>query len=140
MHKNCITIGNKSCEIGQNFAQLLIEEGVDIVLQGHDHDYQRSHSLGIVQPGTFPSGAVVDDGSDNEYFRGAGTVFVIVGTVGKSLNTCSHFDSEYKYFAVHLCREEGNSKGYLLINATDTRMDMEFIAVDGTFQDTFSIH
>jgi len=140
MHKNCITIGNKWCEIGQNFAQLLIDEGVDIVLQGHDHDYQRSHSLAIVQPGTFPSGAVVDDGSDNEYFRRAGTVFVIVGTVGKSLTTCSHSDSEYQYFAVHLCREEGNSKGYLLINATDTRMDMEFISVDGTFQDTFSIH
>lgn len=141
MHKNCITIGHKKCEIGQNFAQLLIDEGVDIVLQGHDHSYQRSHSLGKVQAGTFPVGAVADDGSDNEYFRRAGTVFVIVGTIGgRWLNTCQHSDSEYQYFAVHRCREEGNSKGYLLINATDSRMDMEFISVDGTFQDTFSIH
>ena len=140
MHKNCITIGNKSCEIGQDFAQLLIDEGVDIVLQGHDHDYQRSHSLAVVQPGVFPSGAVVDDGSDNEYIRRAGTVFVIVGTVGPTLTTCSHSDSEYEYFAVHRCREEGNSKGYLLINVTDARMDVEFISVDGTFQDTFSLH
>ncbi len=140
MHKNCITIGNKSCEIGQSFAQFLIDEGVDVVLQGHDHDYQRSHSLAMVQAGKFSAGAVADDGSDNEYLRRAGTVFVIVGTVGPSLTTCSHSDSEYEYFAVHFCREEGNSKGYLLMNATDTRMDMEFISVNGTFQDTFSIH
>ena len=140
MHKNCITIGNKSCEIGQGFAQFLIDEGVDIVLQGHDHDYQRSHSLVKVQAGAFPVGAVADDGTDNEYFRRAGTVFVIVGTAGRSLTTCSHSDSEFQYFAAHLCREEGNSKGYVLLNATDARMDVEFISVDGTFQDTFSIH
>ena len=139
MHKNCLTIGNKSCEIGEKFSQFLIDEGVDVVLQGHEHNYQRSHSLSSLQSGTFSSDAVADDGSDNEYARRAGTIFVIVGSVGRSLTTCSHSDGEFNYFAVHLCREEGTSKGYLLMNATDTRMDMEFISVDGTFQDTFSI-
>ena len=140
MHKNCITIGNKSCEIGEELAQLLIDEGVDIVLQGHEHDYQRSHSLSKVQADRFPSGAIADNGSDDRYVRGSGTVFVIVGTAGRSLTTCSHSDSEFRYFANHLCREEGNSKGYVLINANDSRMDINFISVVGTNQDTFSIY
>ncbi|UCH24965.1 MAG: hypothetical protein JSV66_13575, partial [Trueperaceae bacterium] len=31
-HKACVTIGNKPCEIGESFAQLLIDEGVDMAM------------------------------------------------------------------------------------------------------------
>jgi Calcineurin-like phosphoesterase len=140
MHKNCVTIGNKSCEIGQAFAQLLINEKVDLVLQGHDHDYQRSHALAKVQANTVPAGAIADNGSDKLYARGAGTVFVITGTVGRGLTACSHIDSEYGYFATHHCAEESASTvGYLLMTASSTQLEARFIATVGTYADTFTI-
>jgi hypothetical protein len=140
VHKNCITIGNKTCEIGETFAQLLIDEKVDLVLQGHDHDYQRSHSLSKIKANTVPTGAVADSGSDGLYRRGAGTVFVIVGNIGRSLTTCSHSDSEMGYFAAHHCAEEGNTKGYVLMNISSTQLEARFIpTVDGSYSDTFTI-
>ena len=140
MHKNCLTIGNKSCEIGQPFAQLLVDEGVDLVLQGHDHDYQRSHALARVVPDTFSSAYVADSGTDGVYRKRAGTVFVIVGTVGRSLTTCSHSDPEYGYFAAHHCGEESSStKGYLLLHVSDGQLAARFIATDGDYADAFVI-
>lgn len=89
MHKNCITAGTKSCEIGVNLMNLLIQRRVDLVLQGHDHTYQRSQQLALgascaaIVPGAYNPGCVVDDGSDNSYTRGAGTIIVINGNVGR---------------------------------------------------------
>jgi calcineurin-like phosphoesterase family protein/hemolysin type calcium-binding protein len=141
MHKVCVTIGNKSCEIGQSLAQFLIDAGVDLVLQGHDHDYQRSHSLKRVEPGSFPDGAVADSGKDGVYGRGAGTVFVIVGTAGRSLTICSHLDPEFEYFAAHWCGEESTStKGYLLVKVSATALAAQFVATAGTrYSDAFAI-
>ncbi|UCH26936.1 MAG: metallophosphoesterase, partial [Trueperaceae bacterium] len=139
-HKVCISIGTKSCETGESFAQLLIDEGVDLALSGHEHDYMRSHSLAVVQRNTVPVGAVADDGSDNEYARGAGTVFVIAGTAGRSLRPCSHADSEAGYFAAHHCGEESeDTKGYLLMTASQTKFEAQFIATVGSYTDVFTI-
>jgi hypothetical protein len=141
MHKVCITIGNKSCEIGDSFAQALIDLGVDVVFHGHDHDYQRSHSLALITENDVPANAIADSGNDDLYTAGAGTVFVVVGTGGRSLTTCSHSDSEFGYFATHHCGEEGASdKGYVLIEASPSELQMSFVATIGSFSDTFTIH
>jgi hypothetical protein len=140
MHKNCITIGSKSCEIGQSFAQLQIDEGVDLVLQGHDHNYQRSHSLAELQPDKVPKDAITDHGGDGAYARGAGTVFVIAGTVGRSLTECSPEDLEYGYFAAHHCGEASPAtKGYLLLDASEEELSVRFIATVGSYADAFTI-
>lgn len=141
MHKNCVTMGQKGCEIGQAFAQLLVAEKVDLVLQGHDHTYQRSHSLAQIQAGSVPSGAVADNGDDDSYRRGAGTVFVISGMVGRSLYGCNHADPEAPYFAAHHCSEEGEVRGYLLLDASATELSARYVALPnwGAFNDTFSI-
>ena len=112
---------------------------MDLVLQGHDHDYQRSHSLGRVV--TNATGTIADDGSDGRYRRGAGTVFVIVGTAGRSMTTCSHTDSEFGNFATHWCGEEAtNTKGYLLLDASATQLSARFVTTGGTpFDDSFAI-
>lgn len=139
MHKNCITIGNKTCEIGQELAQLLVDHGVDLVLQGHDHDYQRSHALTtVVENGV---GTIGDSGDDDSYARGAGTVFVIVGTAGRGVTHCSHADSEYGNFARHWCGEEATStKGYLVLSATQSVLSAQYVTTTGTtFADAFSI-
>jgi hypothetical protein len=141
MHKPCVTIGNKSCEIGQSLAQFLVAEGVDLVLHGHDHDYQRSHSLALVQPGSVPAGAVADSGADGVYVRDRGTVFVIVGTVGRSLTSCSHLDPEFGYFAAHWCGEESTStKGYLLLTLDPAELRAQFVTTAGTsYTDSFAV-
>jgi predicted phosphohydrolase len=139
-HKPCISIGNKTCEIGQELAQLFIDEKVDLVLHGHDHDYQRSHALAKLEPDTVPSGAIADDGSDGVYVKGAGTVFVIAGTAGRSLTDCSVSDTEFAYVAAYHCGETSKStKGYLLVNASTEQLEIDFIATVGSYSDTFII-
>lgn len=140
MHKNCITIGNKSCEIGQALPQLLIDEGVDLVLQGHDHDYQRSHALStVVENGV---GDIADGGGDGRYSRRSGTVFVVVGTAGRWMTPCSHDDSEFDNFAAHWCGEEAtDTKGYLLLSASRGELTGELVTTTGTLAtDSFTIH
>lgn len=140
MHKVCITMGKKPCEIGEAFGQLLIDEKVDLVLQGHEHTYQRSHALAKLRAGGVPTGAIADEGVDKAYNKGAGTVFVIVGTAGRSLYRCSHTDPEAPYFAAHHCGEESAStKGYLLLEVSASQLEARFIPTVGTYSDAFSI-
>ncbi len=139
MHKNCITIGTKSCEIGEDFAQFLVDSKVDLVLQGHEHSYARTHSLTSVVVNRV--GTIGDFGSDGRYAKGAGTVTVITGTAGRSMRDCSHSDSEYGNFAVHWCGEEAtDTKGYLLLTASPSSLTGRFITTAGTtFNDSFTI-
>lgn len=139
MHKNCVTIGNKTCEIGPDFAQMLVDQGVDLVLQGHDHDYQRTHSMNTIEVNDV--GQIGDAGDDASYGRGAGTVFVIVGTAGRGVTHCSHSDSEYGNFATHWCGEEASdTKGYLVLTASQAQLTGEYVSTTGTaYSDTFVI-
>ena len=69
-HKVCITMGSLSCEIGANLLNVLIGRKVDLVLQGHDHGYQRSKELALgtgctaVSANAYNAACVVDDGAD----------------------------------------------------------------------------
>ena len=45
MHKNCISMGRMTCQIGPDIFNLLVSKKVDLILQGHDHNYQRSKQL-----------------------------------------------------------------------------------------------
>jgi hypothetical protein len=89
MARNCITAGEKHCEIGPDVFNLLVDKKVDLILQGHEHGYERSKQLasGAECP-TIPLGVpapaacIADDGSDGAYTKGAGPVLVIAGTLG----------------------------------------------------------
>lgn len=139
MHEVCISMGNKHCEIGTELPQLLIDQGVDLVLQAHDHDYQRSHALASIVEGGV--GDVVDSGSDGRYARGAGTVFVIAGMAGRSLAHCSHDGSESGNFAAHWCAEEGrDTKGYVRFHVDRSELRGELVGTAGTpASDSFTI-
>lgn len=138
MHKNCVTMGSKGCEIGNSFAQLLVAQGVDLILQGHDHTYQRSHSMSSMQAGSV--GTIADNGADGVYDRDAGTVLTIAGNVGRTNYTCNHNDSEAGYFQTHSCAEEGELHGYLEITASASELTVEFRRVTGpSYSDSFTI-
>src|SRR2546421_4379886 len=70
MHKVCISIGIMSCEIGNDLYNLLVSKKVDLILQAHDHSYQRSKQLALnsttctaIQAEIYNSNCVVNDGS-----------------------------------------------------------------------------
>lgn len=161
MHKNCLTMGNKSCEIGSELLDLLVRKRVDLVLQGHDHDYQRSKQLRL-RPGCssiaidrYDADCVIDDGQDRLYTRGRGTVIVIAGMLGGGgLTDLDCRDPERFYFARAMgsetmwngnrCREIGAGRGIVRYVVTRDRIDARFMMSvqthEGTrFTDRFSI-
>jgi len=141
MHKVCISTGVKPCEIGTDLMNLLVSKHVDVVLQGHDHNYQRGKQLALngatcptVPAGSFDADCVIDDGSDG-YFKGAGTVFLISGSFGLC---CYHFntaDAEAGYFA----RTGDTSKGFTKYTVGRGHITAQFVKSTGAFTDSFSI-
>src|SRR5204862_543158 len=79
---------------------LLVNKRVDLILQGHEHGYERSRQLATgpacpaipvdrVDPACF-----ADDGSGNTYAKGAGPIVVVAGTLGISLRPMNPGDPE----------------------------------------------
>ncbi len=142
MHEVCVSTGVKGCSTGADLQDLLLEKRVDLVLQAHEHDYQRSKQLSLA-PGTCPSlplgaynpSCVVDDGADGAYVKGAGTVFVIDGTFGRTLAAIDPADPESAYFA----RTDATSWGFMRYTLSADRLDASFVASAGTLADAFSI-
>jgi len=140
MHKNCITAGDKSCEIGASLMNLLIDKRVDLVLQGHDHNYQRSKQLTCATVNNFNATCVADDGSDNKYVKGAGTIFLIVGTFGAGHYDINTSDSEAQYFAALEGANANETYGFAKVTLSQNELTSQFIrSRGGTFTDNFTI-
>ncbi|MCA9580786.1 MAG: metallophosphoesterase [Myxococcales bacterium] len=134
MHKNCITAGEKSCEIGPDLMDMLIEKRVDIVFQGHEHLYERSKQVSCAKVGEYLPGCVVDDGSDGTYTQGKGTVFVVSGSFGK-LRDLNLSDPEYPYFA----ESDDTSNGVAFVEVNRKRLRLDFAPSKGAYTDAFEI-
>ncbi len=145
LHKDCLTTGDKSCEIGADLMNLLISKKVDLVLQGHDHTYQRSKQIALgtsctaVVPGTYNAKCIVDDGSDNAYTRGAGTLFLINGVVGRCCYNVKATDSEAGYFIKTVGKDGVDTNGFVKYTVSATRIDARVVNSVGTWGDSFSI-
>ncbi len=169
MHKQCITVGEKGgCDMGQAMFDKLVDLKVDLILEGHDHVYERSHQIAIQgtcdtvpSGGSFNPDCVVDDGADDLYPKDKGSVVVVQGTGGRSMYTVTidGGDSELGYFHQVMGDNEntkGLSNGYgpviyeVSANAISARTD--FCPSGGTdangrcpstasstFQDAFTI-
>ena len=116
----------------------MIDHGVDLILQGHDHDFQRSHQLGCVDPGTTSLGCIVD--TDSVFQADAGAVIVVSGWLGRSGTDVSPSDSEAGYFAtIAGPNQPGWTKGYLTVTATNTTLTGTWTGAPGGNSDTFTI-
>ena len=147
MHKVCLSAGMFECHIGAylsirpDIIQLLVEKHVDLVLQGHDHNYQRSKQLDCVSAEQFQNSCVVHSGSDGFYNRGAGTVFVVDGTFGASQDGydvhLSEPDAEYfaKFMAPNISGVEYGFVTYT-VSTDGIRAQTNF---NGSFKDSFQI-
>src|SRR6266567_209236 len=135
-HKVCFSAGVESCETGNNFTNFLMNMNVDLVLQGHDHDYQRSQQLTCVTAETYRPECVGNDGSSGLYQKGDGTVFLITGTGGGLLDHINATDGDYGHFA----SLDATTYGYAKISVTANSLQGQFIPTSGgSFKDAWAI-
>ena len=133
MHEYCNTLVSASCSTGPDIMNLLINKKVDLVLQAHDHAFNRSKQLALrtgcslVNPGPYDGDCVVDTGSDGIYGRGAGTVIMTVGVGGKSINSVDTHDSEAPYFIRWMGSNANPTYGFLKISVSSTSLSGRFI-------------
>ncbi len=161
MHKNCFSIGDKSCEIGPEVMNVLVEKKVDLILQGHDHTYQRSKQLSLgagcdaLPEGEFDSDCVADDGADGVFEKGAGPILVITGHFGaEGMYGISTADEEKGYFAKAMggngwfdllqsdVAHSGVSHGFVKFSVSPGQIVAEHVAStnpDTEFADVFAI-
>lgn len=142
MHKNCISMGAKTCQIGSALMNLLVQKRVDLILQGHDHNYQRSKQLALSEScpalpvGVFNETCVPGAQTRGASPKGAGSVLVIAGTGGIGLYGVNRSDAEAGYFAAW----HGSRKGFTKFVITKESLTGSFVGTSsGTFADNFTI-
>lgn len=143
MHMPCLSMGQYDCSSITAVTNLLLEKKVDLVLNGHEHLYQRSKQLatsagcqGLATNNYNP--ACVADG-DNTLAKGAGTVFSTVGTGGVALRNINTTDPEAPYFNAWSGLNIDPSHGFMDLRFTATSLTAAYKATSGTFQDGFNI-
>ncbi len=144
MHKPCISVGIYSCDPGPDLTNLLVAKRVDLVLSGHEHNYQRSKqvSFGAGCPalaiGSYDADCVVD--SDNDLTAGAGTVFMTIGTGGVTQRDVVTGDPEAPYFSATAGANQNLTYGFGDFDATPDSLAVRFVrAAGGTFSDGFTL-
>ena len=153
MHKVCLSTGSSTCwdGIGNDINNLLISKKVDLVLQGHDHSYQRSKQLVLngntctaVVDETYNSSCVVNDGSTGSYTKGAGTVINIVGTGGFEMTQYGPiytWDGDNKYFATYMGGNLNPRFGWVKVTVSASQLTAQFMGATNrsNFTDQYTI-
>lgn len=150
MHKTCITVaGSRTCDTTTDLLNLLVSKKVDLVLQAHDHLYLRSKQLAhsidctsVPVNGSFNASCIVDDGADNAYVKGAGTVFMTIGSGGNDLYSVNTADPEIGYYAKWMGNNIEPRYGFGKFTLSDSGIAAEFVGTTSgsTFVDSFTIN
>lgn len=140
MHKNYISMLEKSDEIGTDLMKLLLDKKVDLILQGHEHGYERSKQLTTnsncitLAKNSYDSDCVVD--SDNSLVKGSGSVIHVLGTGGQGLRSLNNSDSERNYFV----RADNTTYGFGKFDVTPSQISFNFTrSGGGSLSDSFTI-
>ena len=134
--------------IRENFIRILERYGVDIILCGHSHDYERSRLMNgyYGKDADFDSAKYnvsnasgKDDGSPNSapYTKDSrhnrGTVYVVSGSAGK----LGGRQTTYPHHAMYFSDETHGGASILEINGN--RLDFKWICADGIIRDRFTM-
>jgi hypothetical protein len=140
MHKPCISAGvYPTCLVGRDLMNLLFQKKVDLVLQAHDHNYQRSKQLTCALVEKFSSSCVANDGSSGIYSKGRGTIFVIAGTFGRVFYPINFTNQNAPYFASLAGNKTiGMGHGFVQISVGPDTIKAQ-TNFSGNFSDSFSI-
>jgi hypothetical protein len=118
----------------RNIYQRLFEQyGVDLVVNGHVHNYQRTYP--IRYDSGSPSTPIVTDTAGTDYTDPPGQIFVIVGTGGVNFHALSGKASWVRY-------QQDAKFGGLDIRVEDSgnTLSGRYYTNDGIKRDTFKIH
>ncbi len=123
----------------QNFVPIFDEYGVDLVLSGHSHDYERSKLL-VGHTGlsnTFDAKKYVLQDSDSCYTKplektkNSGTVYLVCGSSSKvDTATLKHPAMPFSFMKM----------GSVILEITPTTLNAKFLTVFGDIDDAFTIH
>jgi hypothetical protein len=127
MHKDCISDGDKSCQIGEAVQDLLLWKQVDLVLEGHQHAYLRSKRLTCATDDLYRPECIAAAGA-------WGQVIAIVGTGGKNHDSVGG-TADAGYFETL----NGDTFGFLRVDVSATALDAHFVPVVGNYTDAFQI-
>jgi 3',5'-cyclic AMP phosphodiesterase CpdA len=132
----------ESIDMRQHIVPVLEQYGVDMVLNGHSHVYERSYLLkghygfeNSLQPsmildntsGKFPS-PYIKSGPHYE-----GTVYIVAGSSGKPGTRAGSWPHDAMYFS------DDSHNGSLVIDIDQNLLTTKFIDVNGSIIDEFSI-
>ena len=153
-HTNYISAGSTdvhhNADIPSDYFNLLLSKRVDLILQGHNHIYQRSKQLAnnvtgctTVSANTYDADCVASDGgATNAFTKGQGSILAIVGMGGDDLHSINTSDGDYNYFDSNMGLGTNDTFGFLKVNVTDTKITADFVRGTGQptgFNDTFTI-
>ncbi|HEX6380967.1 MAG TPA: hypothetical protein VF180_06970 [Acidimicrobiia bacterium] len=146
MARNCISTGEKGCEIGLDLFNMLVNKRVDLILQGHEHGYARSRQLSTgpscpaIPVNKVVASCFADDGTTDNYVKGAGSVVVIAGTLGIGLRPMNAKDSEAGAFRSIMGSNIERTHGFMKFTVTAERIQAQFVATnEGPFGDQFTV-
>ena len=126
---------DSSCESDEELSELyhpLFDNyGVDIVLQAHVRNYQRSFPLEFNQES--PLNPTVTSTSKGEYKNPKGAIFAIVGTGGGELKHELEGNSPFMAY------QQDTKFGILDMHFSDKNLEAKFVANDGSTMDHFSL-
>jgi len=148
MHKPCISVGEHACETGTDLLNLLLDEKVDLILQAHNHNYERSKQLALnpstcaaIQEHVYNANCIApnDGSSTGQYQQGAGSVIVVAGTGGREIIEFDPTNHYAPYFAAWMGNTTaGYGNGVVNFNVDAGRIVMH-TSFNGTYTDTFTI-
>jgi hypothetical protein len=133
-------------EMRSNMLPILEQYGVDLVLSGHSHSYERSYLLdghyGV--SGTLTTAMKKNSGSGRSNDTGVyakpsvgpagheGAVYVVAGSSGQT----SGFQPSAPHPAMYISL---NNLGSLVLDLNGERLDVTFLREDGSTPDTFTL-
>ena len=118
-------------ELSELYHPLFDNYGVDIVLQAHVRNYQRSFPLEFNQES--PLNPTVTSTSKGEYKNPNGAIFAIVGTGGGELK------HELEGTSTFMAYQQDTKFGILDMHFSDNVLEGKFVATDGSTMDQFSL-
>ena len=135
-------------KIRQRFIRIMERNGVDMIMTGHSHDYERSYLLKgyYTDEASFNVNTHAVNNSSGKYdgsvnscayqTTGAksnhGTVYVVAGSAGQ----IGDFQLDYPHNAMPFSFVDG---GTFYFEVEDNRLDAKFIRKDGVIADQFTI-